>query len=85
MLKRMAEIDMTLPLAEINHEIDIRAISKDIAGLLKGDIVRDENGCHKWKNNLQLLAYDGYQNIENFSLANSNPKQWKKPVELIYG
>ena len=84
MLKKMLEIDLTQPHNEINAEIDRKALSKDIAGLLKGDIIPDGDR-YKWKVNLKVLANEGYEHITNYSLLGHEPGKWKKPVELIYG
>jgi hypothetical protein len=84
MLKRMLEIDLTLPISQIHREIEARATSKDIAGLFKADIVQEEQRL-RWRVNLKVLANEGYANIGGFSLAQDNRLLWRTPVHLIYG
>lgn len=85
MLKKMSKIDLTMSLQDIYAEIDKKAIRKDIAGLLKGDIIKSEKGGFKWRPNIDLLAFKAYENISSFALTDNNPKEWKGPVELIFG
>lgn len=51
-------------------KVDEYAFSKDVAGLLKSDIVINE-GKHKWRVNLQTLV-QGYRHIGEFSLKEGN-------------
>lgn len=39
MLNKMASIDMSQSLSDVHKEIDEKALSKDIAGLMKTDII----------------------------------------------
>ncbi len=49
------------------------------------NLAKQIDGSHKWLVNLKLLAYEGYDNIGRYDLAENNKKEWSKPVEYIYG
>jgi pimeloyl-ACP methyl ester carboxylesterase len=86
MLKALNRIDLSLPLRDIQQEIDKVALSKEIGALLKTNLVKKESGEGvRWLVNIPLLAHQGYDSIANYSLAEGHPKQWHKPVEYIYG
>lgn len=68
MLKALSRIDLTQPLPTIHAEIDNIVLSKDISALLKTNLVK-EGEKHRWTVNMQLLAFEGYDNIGAYSLA----------------
>lgn len=84
MLKALTRIDLTQKITAIHAEIDKVALSKDVGALLKTNLAK-QNGKYRWTVNLPLLAFEGYDNIGNYSLAEGHGKQWHKPVEYIYG
>jgi pimeloyl-ACP methyl ester carboxylesterase len=86
MLKALSRIDLTQPLPAIHKQVEAVAISKDIAALLKTNLVKREDGeGFRWVVNMNLLAFEGYDNIGNYSLAEGHGKQWHKPIDYIYG
>lgn len=66
MLRNVASIDLKLPIAEIKKQIDGFATSPDVAGLLKMDLVMDDNGL-RWYNNLEAIVHN-YPKIGAFDL-----------------
>jgi hypothetical protein len=56
MLKALSRIDLSQSLPAIHAGIDQVALSKDIAALLKTNLVKQE-GKHRWTVNMQLLAF----------------------------
>lgn len=85
MLRNLSKIDLSQPLKAIHEQIDSIAISKDIAALLKTNLIKGEDGRYRWQVNLGLLAFEGYDNIGAYALEHNNRREWKKPVEYIYG
>jgi pimeloyl-ACP methyl ester carboxylesterase len=85
MLRSLSGIDLSQSLTAIHHEIDRFALTKEIAALLKTNLIRNEDEPVRWLVNLRLLAFEGYENIGAYSLAEDNHKQWRKPVDYIYG
>jgi pimeloyl-ACP methyl ester carboxylesterase len=85
MLKSLSSIDLTQPLKAIHAGIDQYAVSPNVAALMKTNLLKNEDESYRWVVNLRLLAYEGYDNIGRYNLADGHSKLWKKPMEYIYG
>lgn len=79
MLKKLNSIDLRQQLSTIHAEIDEYALTKDIAALLKTNLLKTDSGL-AWSVNMKLLAFEGYDNIGQYDLLQNNPRQWRKPV-----
>ena len=85
MFDRMITIDMKQELSRINHEIEMYALTPDIAALFKSTVLKTREGHYRWKVNLDVLAKSGYTEIGSFNIGKDNPMQWETPIDLIYG
>jgi hypothetical protein len=65
MLQDMSTIDLNQTTEQVFKEIDHKALSKDIAGLIKMNIKVEGDKKHSWIPNLPLLARE-YSHILNF-------------------
>jgi hypothetical protein len=55
-----------------------------VAELVKNEIHEDLTK-NQWRANLKLLEEEASDYIRGFELSRSNPKEWVKPVDVIYG
>lgn len=76
MLGRMLQIDLNQPTEAVFSEINSRASSKDVAGLMKSNIRILGETSHEWIPNLKVLVQE-YTHISEFELEEND---WRKPI-----